>query len=142
LIAISIADIKNKKENVMQTHVKVVGWLWIVNGLLGIFTALIGLIIVYFNVSSSQDFVFVLIGTLCVLIPAIVADFLAGTGLLQFKSWARYLAIVLAIINLLFLCYLILPAALGIYTLVIMFNKDAVPLFNGEYTPAEVEGAG
>jgi len=37
------------------------------------------------------------------------------------------------------LCALILPAALGIYTLIIMFNKETVALFRGDVTPAEME---
>lgn len=58
--------------------------------------------------------------------------------LLQYKSWARILAIILGIFNLAFLCWLILPALLGIYTLIIMFNEETVALFKGETPPAEM----
>jgi hypothetical protein len=37
------------------------------------------------------------------------------------------------------MCWLILPAALAIYTLIIMFNEEAKALFRGEGTPAEME---
>jgi hypothetical protein len=91
------------------------------------------------NVPSPQDSILVTSGILCVFIPGIIADFVAGYGLLKYKAWARILSIILAVINLVFLCALILPAALGIYTLVIMFNKETKALFTGEVTPAEME---
>jgi len=125
----------------MDTHVKVVGWLWIVNGVASILMVIIGLTVINWpgNVPSPQDSILVTSGVLCVFIPGIIADFVAGYGLLKYKAWARILSIILALINLVFLCALILPAALGIYTLVIMFNEETKALFRGEGTPAEME---
>lgn len=123
----------------MDTHVKAVGWLWIAYGVLSILMVIIGLPITYFNIPGQQDSILVISGILCIFVPGIIADFLAGYGLLQYKSWARILAIILSIINLVFLCALILPAALAIYTLIIMFNGEAKALFNGEGTPATME---
>ena len=125
----------------MNTHVKALGWLWIANGVLSILMAIIGLTVINWpglipeaNVSLLASF-----GALCFFLPGIIADFVAGYGLLKYKAWARILSIILAVINLVFLCALILPAALGIYTLIIMFNKETVALFKGEVTPAEME---
>ena len=123
----------------MNKHVKVVGWLWIANGVLTIPMLIIGLVIINMNVPGSQDALLVTSGVLCFFVPGIIADFLAGAGLLKYKNWARILSIVLAILNLLFLFALILPAALAIYTLVIMFNKETTALFRGGVTPAETE---
>jgi hypothetical protein len=125
----------------MDTHVKVVGWLWIVWGVGSILMVIIGLTAINWpgNVSSPQDSIIATSGILCFFLPGIIADFVAGYGLLKYQGWARILAIIMAVINLVFLCALILPAALGIYTLVIMFNEETKALFRGEVTPAEVE---
>ena len=125
----------------MNTHIKVVGWLWIVNGVVGILMVIIGLTAINWpgNVPSPRDSLIATSGALCFFLPGIIADFVAGYGLLKYKAWARILSIILAVINLVFLCALILPAALAIYTLIIMFNKEAVALFNGEAAPAELE---
>jgi len=125
----------------MNTHIKVVGWLWIVNGVVGILMVIIGLTAINWpgNVSSPRDSLIATSGALCIFLPGIIADFVAGYGLLKYKAWARILSIILAVINLVFLCALILPAALGIYTLIIMFNKETVAIFRGEVTPAEME---
>jgi hypothetical protein len=136
-----ITRLHNLEENAMDTHVKVVGWLWIVWGVGSILMVIIGLAVINWpgNVPSPRDTLIVTSGILCFFLPGIIADFVAGYGLLNYKSWARYLSIILAVINLVFLCALIIPAALGIYTLVIMFNKETVALFRGEGTPAEME---
>jgi hypothetical protein len=123
----------------MKTHVQLVGWLWIAWGVVSMVMVIIGLIIANVNIPNPQDSILVTSGVLCFFIPGTIADFAAGFGLLQYQSWARILAIILAIINLVFLCALILPAALAIYTLIIMFNSETKTLFNGEGTPADME---
>ena len=123
----------------MKTHVQIIGWLWIAWGIVSMVMVIVGLIIANVNIPNPQDSILVTSGVLCLFIPGTIADFSAGFGLLQYKSWARILAIILAIINLVFLCSLILPAALAIYTLIIMFNAEAKALFNGGGAPAEME---
>lgn len=123
----------------MNTHVKVVGWLWIAYGVVSILLVVFGLIIANLNIPGQQESIIVTSGVLCFFIPLIAADFAAGLGLLEYKSWARILAIIMAVINLVFMCWLILPAALAIYTLVIMFNEETKVLFRGEITPAGME---
>ena len=121
----------------MDTHVKVVGWLWIVNGVVSILMLISGLTIMnWAGDLDAGDALLVTSGALCFFLPGMIADFAAGYGVLQYKNWARILAIILAVFNLVFLCFFILPAVLGIYTLIIMFNKDTVALFKGEVTPA------
>ncbi len=123
----------------MKTHVQIIGWLWIAWGVVSMVMVIVGLIIANVNIPNPQDSILVTSGVLCFFIPGTIADFAAGYGLLQYQSWARILAIILAIINLIFLCALILPAALAIYTLIIMFNGEAKALFNGQSATAAME---
>ena len=122
----------------MNTQVKIVGWLWIVNGMLSILMAIIGLAVINWPgiVPSPRDSLLASTGALCFFLPGIIAYIVAGYGLLKYKSWARILAIILAILNLILFP---IGTALGIYTLVIMFNDETKALFRGEGTPVEVE---
>jgi fructose-specific phosphotransferase system IIC component len=122
----------------MNTQVKIVGWLWIVNGMLSILMAIIGLAVINWPgiVPSARDSLLASTGALCFFLPGIIAYIVAGYGLLKYKGWARILAIILAILNLILFP---IGTALGIYTLVIMFNEETKSLFKGEVTPAEVE---
>ena len=122
----------------METHVKVVGWLWIVNGafsILGLLTGL-GVLNLTESIPNSTDALLATGGGLCFFLPGMIADFVAGYGVLQYKNWGRILAIILAIFNLVFLCWLILPAALGIYTLYVLFNEETKALFAGQSASA------
>jgi hypothetical protein len=122
----------------MDTHVKVIGWLWIAIGVVSILMVEIGLIVINWpgNVPSPRDSLIATSGVLCFFLPGIIVEFVAGSYLLEFKAWARILAIILGIINLPFFP---IGTALGIYTLVIMFNEETKALFRGEGNPAEVE---
>jgi hypothetical protein len=122
----------------MDTHVRVVGWLWIANGVLSILMLMTGLAVVNWPgiISDAGDSILVTSGALCFFLPGIIADLVAGYGVLQFKNWGRILVIILAVFNLVFLCYLVLPAVLGIYTLIIMLNSETAALFRGEVTTA------
>jgi len=123
----------------MDKHVKIVGWLWFVNGVLGIFLVIPGLTILNLtgSIPNVGDAILVTLGSLCFFLPGIIADFVAGYGLLKFQNWARVLAIILAFFNLVFMCWMIIPAVISIYTLVIMFNQETAALFKGETAPIE-----
>ena len=122
----------------MDTHVKVVGWLWIANGLLSILMAIIGLVVINWPgmIPGPRDTILASVGALCFFLPGIIAYIVAGYGLLKYKGWARILAIILAILNLILFP---IGTALGIYTLIIMFNGETEALFRGEAAPAELE---
>ena len=122
----------------MDTNVKVVGWLWIVNASLSILMFVVSIGILNFpgTVPEQQSRIIASVGSLCFFIPGIIAYFATGFGLLKYKGWARILAIILAILN---LCLFPIGTALGIYTLVIMFNDETKTLFNGQVAPAEME---
>ena len=125
----------------MEKHVKIIGWLWVVNGVLGIIVVLPGLAILNLtdSIPNAGDAVLVTLGSLCFFLPGIIADFAACYGLLKFQSWARILAIILAFFNLVFMCWMIIPAVVSIYTLVILFNQETVALFKDDISPTEID---
>lgn len=122
----------------MATHVKVLGWLFIVFGVFYVMLAfgssmVMGLLATIVAGQGGDDaavgatvlglaggaaFVF----WLCLGIPGI----LAGWGLLNYKPWARILAIVLSAIRLI---NIPIGTVLGIYGLWVLFNKETEALF-------------
>jgi len=112
----------------MDTHVKVVGWLWIVNAVLSILMAIIGLTVINWPgiIPSPRDTMIVTSGVLCFFLPGIIAYAVAGYGLLKYKSWARILAIILAILNLVLFP---IGTLIGVYTLWVMLNGETKALF-------------
>lgn len=125
----------------MQTHVKVLGWLFVVFGVFYVLMAfgssmLLGFLAAIVSTQGGEDaavgasilgftgaaaFVF----WLCVGIPGV----LAGYGLLTLKPWARILAIVLSAIRLI---NIPIGTALGVYGLWVLFQKDTEALFTGQ----------
>ncbi len=112
----------------MDKHVKVVGWLGIANGALSVLMAVIGLAIINWPgmIDSTRDSILASSGTLCFFLPGIFAYVAAGFGLLRYKSWARFLVIILAILNLILFP---IGTVIGIYTLWVMFNNETKALF-------------
>jgi hypothetical protein len=124
----------------MDTHVKTLGWLWIIFGVLGILGALCMGVIIAGSGFISED-------ETAILVTSIVAavcgglfflgnalNIIAGAGLLKYKSWGRILAIILGIINLLGFP---VGTAIGIYTFWAMFNVETKQLFEtGSETPS------
>ncbi len=117
----------------MQTNVKVLGWLHIVLGILGI---LIGCFVIAIMMSAglfSGDRtamgVLAIIGTVGVALALIfsVPGIVTGIGLLQYRSWARVLALILAFFNLLAVPH---GTVFGVYTLISLLNTEAAALFN------------
>jgi hypothetical protein len=122
----------------VTTHVKVLGWLFIVFGVFYVMlafgmSAVLGLVASFVASQGDPDsamgatilgltggafFIF----WLCVGIPGI----LAGYGLLTFKPWARILAIVLSAIRLI---NIPIGTVLGVYGLWVLFSKETETLF-------------
>jgi len=128
----------NLEDKAVDTQIKVVGWLWIGNGALSILMLIIGLAVINWPgiIPNIRDSNLASTGAVCFFLPGIIAYALAGYGLLKYKAWARILTIILSILNLI---RFPIGTALGIYTLVIMFNEEAKVLFLGEVTPTEME---
>jgi hypothetical protein len=121
----------------MAQHVKILGILHIVFGALGVFAAVIVLLIfggisAFVHVSDrSSDlpapilgviggFVFVLL--LVLSLPGLII----GVGLLQFRPWARLAAIILSALDLLQVPF---GTALGIYGLWVLLNRETEQMF-------------
>ncbi|MGC9521048.1 MAG: hypothetical protein ACP5HG_04120 [Anaerolineae bacterium] len=119
----------------MKTNIKVLGWLYIVLGILGVLTGLIVLtILLGMGLWAGERGAM----TILLIVGAFVAGFtilisapgiVVGIGLLQFRPWARVLALVLGFLN---LPGFPLGTALGIYTFVSLLGSDAEALFSAE----------
>lgn len=117
----------------MQTNVKVLGWLHIVLGILGL---LIGCFVIAIMMSAGMFSgdrtamgILTIMATVGVALTMLFSapGIIAGIGLLQFRSWARVLALVLAFFNLLAVPH---GTVFGVYTLVSLLNTEAAALFN------------
>ena len=122
----------------MQTHVKVVGVLYLVCA--GIFALLaaalplgFGLLGAFISQSEDQDAatgaaVMGLVGTGLAVFFGVIAVVwgITGYGVLKRQSWARIVAIILSAMSLIEFPF---GTALGIYGLWVMFNKETEKLF-------------
>jgi hypothetical protein len=118
----------------MKDHVKVIGILWIIYGVLFLGLALLALL-VFFGVATIPNVEDVEPGLLR-LIGIFVSSFLGlialpqivgGLGLLGCREWARILMLVLSFISLPNVPF---GTFLGVYTMVILFNRDTIRLFH------------
>ena len=124
--------------NPMLTHIKVLGVLHIVFGVLGVliglgifafFGGMAGLVHLDNDPDAAVAVPFLgLIGALVlvVLLVLSVPGIIAGAGLLSFKPWARILTIVLSILD---LANFPFGTALGVYGLWVMFDNDGARVF-------------
>ena len=123
----------------MQTHVKVLGVLYIVLSALGLLTALFLLLAIggaagIVGVAADPEDAAIALPILGIAGSALgmmllllsLPGLITGWGLLTFKSWARILGIVLSALNLL---NIPVGTELGIYGLWVLLNKDTEHLF-------------
>ncbi len=138
----------------MRDHVKILGILNIVFGAIGLLIgcallALFGGLGVFATVAdggSNPDAALAIpvLGAVGGVLFAILAVFsapglIAGWGLLQMKSWARILTIVLSALNLL---NVPIGTALGAYGLWVCLSEETVRLFEAEQRAAAPYSAG
>ena len=118
----------------MKDHVKVIGILWIIYGVLFLGLALLAML-VFFGVATIPNVEDVEPGLLR-LIGIFVSSFLGlialpqiigGLGLLGNREWARILMLVLSFISLPNVPF---GTFLGVYTMVILFNRETIRLFH------------
>jgi hypothetical protein len=123
----------------MITHVKVLAWLHIILGALGVFAALVVLLIfggIAGIVGSSADLpdariavpILSGIGGLLFIVVLLLSipSIIAGIGLLRLAPWARILAIVISAFDLLNVPF---GTALGIYGLWALTKRETEALF-------------
>jgi hypothetical protein len=120
----------------MEGHVKAVGMLWIIYGALGlIFTFF--LFAVLFGVSYIPDMgpeAPVILRTVAIGLGVFfgllsLPELIAGFGIYNHREWGRIVGLAVAFLNLISFP---IGTALSVYTLVILFHRDTVPLFKGE----------
>ena len=130
----------------MRQHVTVLGVLYVVLGVMGLMAAVIVLVIfgglaglvgvAAQNDPDAQIAVPILgalaVGLCCLLGLLSAPGVIAGVGLIKFKPWARILAIILSILNLLNIPF---GTAIGIYGLWVLLTPETEPLFQGEALP-------
>lgn len=117
----------------MNTHVKILAWLYIISGILGLLTACVVVFAVFGGGLISGDrtaitvtgIVATVVGSLILLLSA--PGIVAGLGLLGYRAWARILALVLGILN---LPGFPVGTLLGIYTLWVLLDNETSLLFN------------
>jgi hypothetical protein len=127
----------------MNTHVKVLGVLYIVFSALGLLAALFaGLALgsVASIVGATADFEDAAIAVpilgftgmaLAIFLSVLsLPGLLTGWGLLALKPWARILGIVLSALQLLNVAFFPVSTALAIYGLWVLFNSETERLFN------------
>ena len=130
----------------MDTHVKVLGVLYLVLSAIGILAALFIMVTLGGTagiVGAAADpedarIAIPIIGitgaaVVVILLALSLPGVLAGWGLLNFRPWARILGIVLAILHLFNIPF---GTILGIYALWVLLNKDTERLFAPATSPA------
>ena len=117
----------------MEQHIKILGWLYIVSGALGMVIGVVVFLVMGIAGAASGEagaalaaggigiFVALLIAVMC--LPSIIA----GWGLLKRKSWSRMLAIVLGALSLLSIP---VGTALGVYTIWALTKPESQELLN------------
>ncbi len=117
----------------MKTNIKVLGWLYIVLGVLGVLTGVTVLVILLGTglLTGDRDAMTILtiVGTIVAFITTLVSapGIVVGIGLLKFRPWARVLALIVGFLN---LFGFPLGTVLGIYTFVSLLNPDAESIFS------------
>jgi hypothetical protein len=123
----------------MDTHVKVIAWIYLVLGGLGIIAGLLvwgilGGIGGIAGASGDRDVEMAgpILGGIGAIIFGVIAvmslpSLAAGWGLLQMQEWARILAIILSALSLLGFP---IGTIIGAYGLWVLLNKETAPLFS------------
>jgi hypothetical protein len=123
----------------METHVKVLGALQIAMGTLGLFAAVV--LVLVFGVASSAvglsgdpDATFALpiigitgVALVTFLVVLSLPGVIIGIGLIQRRPWARIAGIVLSILGLTMVPF---GTIVGVYGLWVLFSKDTERLFS------------
>jgi hypothetical protein len=121
----------------VETHVKVLAWLYIVFGALGTFIGFCLMALLSFigaaSAASDADawialpilgFTGVALGAFMLMLS--LPGIFAGIGLLKYRPWARILTIVLSALNLINFPF---GTILGIYGLYVMLSEEGARLF-------------
>ena len=120
----------------MENHVKAVGILWIVKGVLGLLAGFLVLSIllgigVFAGISSGDDVVLPIMAIIGIGLGVLlgllsIPNIIAGIGIMKFKQWGRLLGLVVGALNLMEIPF---GTALGIYTFWVLLKDETTTLF-------------
>jgi hypothetical protein len=117
----------------MKDHIKVIGILWVIFGVFSLFLALLAFLFFFGvaeipNVDDVGPGVLRIIGLVASTFLAVVGlpQIIGGLGLIQHKEWARILILVVSFLS---LPHVPFGTFLAVYTMVVLFNRETVALF-------------
>src|SRR5262245_13289001 len=132
----------------MQTHVKVLGVLYIALSLMGVCAAiflflaigtasgLVGMNAVSHDAAIALPIIGIAGGELfAFLLVVSLPGLITGVGLLKFRPWARIVGIVLAVLQLM---NIPVGTVVGIYALWVLLSRETELLFSGALPPTTV----
>lgn len=110
----------------MDQHIKIVGWVHLVFGALGVLGAVVfggfGAIVGLFSGEAGGLMAGGIMGLLAIFFGLLaLPSLLGGWGLLNYKPWARIVVIVLSVLNLLNIPF---GTLIGGYSLWVLFNDE------------------
>ncbi len=117
----------------MHKHVTLLGVLYIIFHLFFLFTAVIILFVfagsIFLAHSRETTTTLTIVGLALILFFCLLSlpGIIGGIGLLQRRSWARILVLILAIFNLVNIPF---GTALGIYSLWVLLNSETAQVFD------------
>lgn len=120
-------NIPSPPANRIEGHVKILAILWLILSVVRLFPALGlwfgGSLAMHFIPLPIRFFVWPIAGVIGMfLLASAVAGLLAGWGLLNYRPWARILALILGVISLI---HFPIGTALGIYTLWVLLPAES-----------------
>jgi hypothetical protein len=135
MVAILITFRKGECE--MKSHVTIIGIIRIGLSAIWLFSGCLVFFILWgigLGVGSEDPNALTVLGTIGSLVGVLLLIFsipgiITGIGLLKYKNWARYLALLLAVFD---LFNVPIGTAFGIYTFWALIQDETVALFEGE----------
>lgn len=121
----------------METHIKFLGWLYIVMGILGVLVGgVVFLVVAGGGLISGDETAIAITSLVAILVSGLILlvsapGIIAGVGLLNFRPWSRILALILGILN---LPGFPIGTLLGIYTIWALLDDESVDVFNRRAT--------
>ena len=120
-------------ERLLETHVPVLGWLYIISNIfLFIFGVLLLIFLIGIGVTIGDGDLIRIMGVVSAFLAAIftvlsLPGIFAGIGLIRRKTWGRVLALVIGFLNLL---NFPLGTAIGGYALFVLLREDSAEYFS------------
>jgi hypothetical protein len=116
----------------MKDHIKIIGILWVILGAFYLCLAFFAFL-VFFGVAIIPNLdiepgILRLIGIIASSFLGLIGlpQIIGGLGLIQRKEWARILMLVVSFLSLFHVPF---GTALGVYTMIVLFNPATVRLF-------------